>query len=227
MELNLDATLSVFRLTERARKHSTLLNHRRTMNIISYEIENATLIDGAKTRIFAAFQRMSRFIPQIPRYTKLAERAEIIYVFGIPDVEVPAIANVVYIPLRPIDQLAREWFLVSYGPEYATMLATEEQTSIDDPDNLRQFRGLWTFEATLTGIVTEWLSRVVNARPLAFTEAEHSVVKQQAYIENIRSRLDRRLAPGRNKTLSETIHSELHAIMSSSLPHNGMINSLS
>ena len=227
MELNIDPDLSVYRLTERVRKQSALLNHRLTMSVLSREIEDATLLDGARTRIFSSFQRMSRFIPQIPRYRLLAQQAEIIYVFGIPDIELPEIEKVVYIPLRPTDQLAREWFIVSYGQDYATMLATEEQTHIDDPDNLRQFRGLWTFEATLTGIVAEWLTRVVNARPIMFAEADHDTQAQNRYITRIKQRLDKRLTAAREKGVMTVVQTELTLIMNESLPHNVMINSLS
>ena len=195
MELNIDPTLSVYHLTDRVQKQSTTLNHRRTMNIISYEIENATLIDGARTRIFSSFQRMSRFIPQVERYKKLAQKAEMVYVFGIPDVQVPQIENVTYIPLTTEDQLAREWFIISYGRDYATMLSTEEQSRFTDKDTERVFRGLWTFQPTLTSIIAEWLTRVVNATPLDFNEDDHNLVRQQEYITAIKHRLGARLIP--------------------------------
>lgn len=225
MELNIDPTLSVYHLTDRVQKQSTTLNHRRTMNIISYEIENATLIDGARTRIFSSFQRMSRFIPQIDRYTRLAQKAEMIYVFGIPDVEVPQIENVTYVPLTADDQLAREWFIVSYGRGYATMLSTEEQSRFTDRDNERVFRGLWTFQPTLTSIIAEWLTRVVNAAPMDFNEDHHDAVKQQQYIEAIKRRLDARLARQTEKPEMQNTTAELRAIIGQSLPNNQMSNS--
>lgn len=227
MELNIDPTLSVYHLTERVQKQSTTLNHRRTMNIISYEIENATLIDGARTRIFSSFQRMSRFVPQIERYTKLAQKAEMIYVFGIPDVEVPKIENITYIPLTADDQLAREWFIVSYGRGYATMLSTEEQSHITDKDTERVFRGLWTFQPTLTSIIAEWLTRVVNATPLDFDEDHHDAAQQHQYIESIKRRLDARLARQVDNPAMQNTTAELRTIIGQSLPHNQMSNSVS
>ncbi len=226
MELNIDPTLSVYHLSERVQKQSTTLNHRRTMNIISYEIENATLLDGAHTRIFSSFQRMSRFIPQVERYTRLAKKAEMIYIFGIPDVEVPQIENVTYIPLTADDQLAREWFIVSYGRNYATMLSTEEQSRFMDADSERVFRGLWTFQPTLTSIISEWLSRVVNAAPFEFNEDDHDAAQQHKFIELIRQRLDARLTRlAANPTMQNTTM-ELQTIVAQSLPHNQMTNSI-
>lgn len=227
MELNIDPTLSVYHLTERVQKQSTTLNHRRTMNIISYEIENATLMDGARTRIFSSFQRMSRFIPQIERYTKLARKAEMIYVFGIPDVEVPEIENITYIPLTADDQLAREWFIVSYGRDYATMLSTEEQSRFQDKDTERIFRGLWTFQPTLTSIIAEWLTRVVNAAPLDFEEEHHDAARQQQYIESIKRRLDARLDRQAGNPAMQHTTAELRTIISQALPYPQLTNSVS
>lgn len=226
MELNIDPALSVYHLTDRVQKQSTILNHRRTMNIVSYEIENATLLDGARTRIFSSFQRMSRFIPQVERYTKFAKQAEMIYVFGIPDVDVPQIENVTYIPLTTDDQLAREWFIVSYGRNYATMLSTEEQSRFTDADSERVFRGLWTFQPTLTSIIAEWLSRVVNAAPFDFTEDDHDAVQQQHFIGSMKRRLDARLARQADNAAMEVTTSELRTIIDQSLPHNQMTNSV-
>ena len=227
MELNIDPTLSVYHLTDRVQKQSTTLNHRRTMNIISYEIENATLIDGARTRIFSSFQRMSRFIPQVERYKKLAQKAEMVYVFGIPDVQVPQIENVTYIPLTTEDQLAREWFIISYGRGYATMLSTEEQSRFTDKDTERVFRGLWTFQPTLTSIIAEWLTRVVNAAPMDFNEDDHDLVQQQEYITAIKRRLGVRLARQVNDPSMQTTMAELRTIIAQSLPHNQSINAAS
>lgn len=220
LEINLDPNFSVYKLTGRGRVQHRSLNRRKTMNIISYEIENATIIDGAKTRIFAAFQKMSRFLPQMERYRKLARNAESIYVFGEPDCELPEIENVHYIPLRPDDQLAREWFLVSYGREYASALATEELTHISDPDHLREFNGVWTFDPALTGIMAEWLTRVVNATPYAFTLEEHNPLTQHRHMSRIEQRLAARVSQVSMSGTSDQAEHELKAIQEYTLSHS-------
>ena len=40
-------------------------------------------------------------MPQVKRYRKIAAAAETVYVFGVPDVAPPEIANVQYIHLKP------------------------------------------------------------------------------------------------------------------------------
>mgnify|MGYP002713107352 CR=1 FL=1 len=208
MPVNIAPGFSVYALVARMQKYqdSTIINTRRTMNTISYEIENATLIDGTKTRIFAAFQRMSRFLPQVERYKKLAARSESIYVFGIPDATMPQIPNITYIHLEPQMQLAKEWFLVSYGQDYASALATEELTHIDNPDDERRFKGIWTFEISMVAILEEWLTRTVDAQPLLINEAEHNQQEQQRLLQNIRTRMSQTADEKASATLELALH---------------------
>lgn len=165
IELN-DHDFSVWQLVSRVEQTSILLNQRRTMNIISHAIEDVSLSDGVPTRVYAGFQRMSRFLPQQERYTRLARVASPVYVFGIPDVKLKPIPGITYVHLARHSALAREWFLVSTGARYSSALATQEQTHIDDPDELRQFKGIWTFEMSIVSLITQWLDHVLDARPV-------------------------------------------------------------
>jgi len=178
MTIVVDPQFSVFRLVERIENKSTILKHRRTMSLMSYEIENATLRDGARTRVFAGFQRMSKFLPQVKRYQTLAEKAASVYVFGIPDVQPPAIPNITYVPLTPDDRLSKEWFLISYGQDYFSALATEEMTRPDDPDETRVFKGIWTFDLSMVTILYDWLSSSVDALPQHFTDENRNYARQ-------------------------------------------------
>jgi DICT domain-containing protein len=214
MELNIDPAFSVYKLVGRVQSDTAHLNHRRTMNVISNEIENSTLQDGARTRIFAAFQRYSRFLPQMERYINIAKRAESVYVFGVPDVELPPIENITYIPLNPTDQLAREWFLVSYGPEYASALATEEQTNITYEDSDRLFKGIWTFDPMLTSILSDWLSRSVNVEPLSLPDDKPDRMRHSQLIHHISTRMMRRLsAPSTLNGHVAMVRAELRGIV--------------
>lgn len=162
----IDPQFSVYQLVERMQSKGVVANRRRTMSMISYEIENALLVDGAQTRIFAGFQRLSRFLPQRKRYERLAELAESVFIFGVPDIEPPIISNLHYLPLMPTDQLSKEWFVVAYGQDYCSALATEELSEITDPDEQRTFKGVWTFDDTIVSIMHDWLTSAVDARPL-------------------------------------------------------------
>jgi hypothetical protein len=193
MEAAIDPTFSVYGLVGRVEQQSTLLSHRRTMSIVSYEIENATLIDGARTRVFSSFQYMHKFLPQVARYRRLAETAESVYVFGVPDCDLPSIPNVHYVPLSPTDQLAREWFLISFGRDYCCALATEEQSRFTDPDDQRVFKGIWTFNLSLGSILEAWLTSTVGARSLDISEHDIHFGSQTRLMLNTLDRFSTRL----------------------------------
>lgn len=209
---NIDPQFSVYRLVKRSMKDAALMHHRRTMTVISHEIENATLVDGTKTVVFAAFQRMSRFLPQVKRYERMAKTATTIFVFGIPDVKVPAIPNIVYVPLKPTDQLAKEWFLVSYGEDYFSALATEELTHIDDPDDTRLFKGYWTFDPFIVEILQEWLCNIVGLRFEQRPNQHNNHQRQSELVTNAIGRITVRIMD-QNRYDTEFVRKELQQIV--------------
>jgi hypothetical protein len=188
----INPTFSVYKLIERVHRETTLIKHRQTMTYISNEIENTTILDGAQTVMFSGFQRMSKFCRQVKRYEKLARRAQAVYVFAHFDVEPPTLPdNVRFVALRPDDQLVKEWFLVSMGVDYASALATEELSHIDDPDHMRRFRGVWTFNHDMVAILHEWLLNEVGERTHT-TLPQESSRKQLYYVSQIIARMQDR-----------------------------------
>jgi DICT domain-containing protein len=210
----IDPSLSVYTLVHRTKEQRTLLNHRRTMSIISYEIENAVILDRTRARIFAGFQRMSRFMPQLERYRLLAEQAESVYVFGVMDVQPPPVAKIRYVPLKETDQLAKEWFLVVDAQDYFSALATEEKTSINDPDNKRLFEGVWSFDEDIVTILQEWLTSLVDAYPLA-RGTSRNYRKQVSLMSDTMGRLTARLARSIQKPTprSQQTTTEVNAVL--------------
>lgn len=193
-ETNVDSNFSVYRIVKRTRGDHALLNHRRTMTIISNEIENATLLDDANTTIFAGFQRFSSFVPQRKRYERIAKKSQSVWVFGVPDVVLPTIPNIHYIPLKETDQLAKEWFVVSYGQDYFSALATEELTRWGTQDEKREFKGVWSFDLDLVSILYEWLERSVGHRgdvlqPHSKPHWERQLLRMNRTINRIRKRI--------------------------------------
>lgn len=185
--------LSVYALVERTTTERMLLNHRRTLLVASHEIENTVIIDKVRARVFAGFQRMSHFLPQVKRYRRLAENAELVYVFGIMDVEPPPIRNVHYIPLAEADQLAREWFLLIDLPDYYSILTTEEISKTDTPGDERVFWGVWSYNDDMITVIQEWLSNLVGARPLVNVPARRNYRRQLGLMSNAMIRLSQLL----------------------------------
>ncbi len=205
---------SVYQLVERAEKVGTALNHRQTMNHISYEIENATLIDSAPNYIFSGFQVMSKFLPQVARYRKIAAKAKAVYVFGVRDVQPPVIPNIHYVYLEPDDRLAQEWFLISYSDTFVSALATEEVTTLNDPDAQRQFKGVWTFDPGMCGILTRWIKSEIDAQ-IDLSEDNLLQGKQhQRYVENINSRMMGRITTKARGHIREELQSIVLTVFS-------------
>jgi Sensory domain in DIguanylate Cyclases and Two-component system len=204
-DVTIDPALSVYGFLQRARSHQALLNHRNTMLVVSREIETAIIQDGARARVFAGFQRMSRFRPQVKRYRRLAKRAESVYVFGVMDVKPPRIANVHYIPLRETDQLAREWFLVADAPEYFSALATQEAAPPGSTDARILFEGVWSFEEEIVTMLQEWLTSLVDAPPLDALTARRNYGRHLDIIEGSMFRLTTRMLAGISNPTPETM----------------------
>jgi DICT domain-containing protein len=222
MPVDIDPTFSVYHLTERLEENrqSSVMYSRKTMNQISYQIENATLIDGAPTRIFSGFQRMSKFLPQAKRYAKIAGKAESVHVFGINDVpHLPQIPNLTYVNLTREHQLAKEWFLVSYNKMFASVLATEEITDFDAPDADREFKGLWSFDVRLAALLEEWLTHTVGMPELMVREENHNARAQRTLVTKILDRMRERtvgsmIATDTQEQLRIVIENTLHPIVS-------------
>lgn len=212
-ELNVDPKFSIFSLLARRESITGTIHHRRTMSAISHEIENATILDHANTTIFAGFQYMSKFLRQEERYRKLAREAKRVYVFGVVNCPLPGIDNVVYVPLEPTDQLTKEWFLISYGERYYSALATEELTQINDPDDKRIFKGIWTFQQPLVAILHDWLADSVGMRRLNYDGIRHDMQSQFHIMNTTMERLNKRIL----KHGSDVLGTELRHIVSKDL----------
>jgi len=186
-----DTRLSVWGLVGRVQQRSLTLHQRRTMNIISHSIEDTTLVDRVPTRIYAGFQRMSKFIPQVKRYNGIAQSAEQVYVFGVPDAPVPDLPNITYVYLEEDATLANEWFLISRGNDYASALVTQEKTRFSDPDHLRRFQGIWTFDIDIINVLDQWLLNTVSDRDFANdSETQVNLASQQVLVRKTLSRLE-------------------------------------
>jgi len=188
-DIHIDNSLSVYGLVKRSGTHRSLLRDRYTMLTISREIENTVIFGQIRARIFSGFQRMSAFLPQMPRYRRLANYAESVYVFGYPDVTIPPIMNVHYIPLSQDAQLKKEWFLIADAPDYFSALSTEE---VEDQHG---FEGVWSFDEEMVTILQEWLSSMVDARSLGDLSARRNYRKQVALMGETLVRMTAHLAP--------------------------------
>jgi hypothetical protein len=62
-------------------------------------MENTVLAEALPARVFAGFQKWSFVVPVVYRYARLARIARGVWVFGLPDIDPPAIAGVNWVSL--------------------------------------------------------------------------------------------------------------------------------
>lgn len=165
VELNINLNASVYGLLENTSDHRETINTVHTMRTISHSIEDTVMHERLPVRLFSGFQRMSSFLPQVKRYERLADAAHSIYVFGEMDVNPPPITGVHYVPIKANHQLAREWFIVAETRDFFTALVTEELPGQDTLDPDRQFKGVWSFDEEMVGILEGALSSWVGLPP--------------------------------------------------------------
>ena len=218
----MDRSFSVSRLLARNTTQQLLLRHRSTMQQISFEIENCAAATHGTTRLFSGFQTFSHFLPQIERYRALARSMESIYIFGIPDVELPPIPRIHYVSQKPADPMTCEWFVVAYGTSYASALASRAVSEAGTTSAL--FEGLWSFNPFIISLIGDQLSRAVNAplikceidEVLHYQHMERTALSIERLIEAIDHHdhgiLNARRALLRRE-LADTLYGELQAIL--------------
>lgn len=205
-DFSLDPVFSVYQLVERRQDILKSISQRQTMSIISYLIEETARTDHVNNAVFAGFQYLSRFLPQAARYQQVAESADHVYVFGVPDAPMPQIPNLTYVHLRPEWQLTKEWFVVSHGPHLSTALATEEISKFTDPDHQRRFNGVWILDDVIVKIMHDWLASQVEYRGAIDIEPQTDTPQHAQLRQRMQSRLERTL---QRRDTSDTVADEL------------------
>lgn len=183
-EFNIDPNFSLYNLLRRKQDAESTVSNRVTMSKISYLIEETTRQDHEGNLIFSSFQYLSKFERQIDRYRQIAQHAEHVYIFGVPDKPMPEIQNLTCVPLKPTDELAREWFIVSHGANYSAALATQEISDFHDPDHEREFTGVLLFDEALVNILASWLYRTVGQQVDIDDESVTVNMERRIYLIN-------------------------------------------
>lgn len=137
--------ISLYKLITGKHRNALFVNTIDMMNIISQHLEDVVLNKKLAVDFYAGFQRYSYLQKQADRYSKLAQVARSVHVFGVPDnVEASQISGLKLIPLQTQDALAEEWFLVINAPYFYTALLTREVKSSVTGE--RRFEGIWTYD---------------------------------------------------------------------------------
>jgi signal transduction histidine kinase len=142
-------SLSLFGLARASRERQLFVNDRPGLTRIAQEMEEAVLAERLPARIFVGFQKWSFARPVVARYAELAKHARGVWLFGLPDVEPPALPGITWVALSERHALVREWFVVVDAASYFAVLAADALDGFDVAPARRRFQAVWSFDATL------------------------------------------------------------------------------
>ncbi len=127
-------------------------------------MENMVITKKPKARIYAGFQMLSRCVePVLERFQAMADSAEIVYIFGVKDKEMPAYPNIRYIHLPADHALVREWFLVIQAPTMKMMMTAYDMEGFGthEVEENRSFRGIKSNQPKLVDAAAELLEQCI------------------------------------------------------------------
>ncbi|MBI5930115.1 MAG: hypothetical protein HY862_12460 [Chloroflexi bacterium] len=201
---------SLFEIVDHPTTPFLFTEHRTSLISISREIENCAMETQTPARVFAGFQKLSFFLPHIERYREIAQNAESVWVFGVPDITPPDITGIEYALLVPDHLLVQEWFLVVESPEYFSALVAKDLSGLDIPHSERLFRGIWTFDAELVNQMQRQLSHLLGLSPVSYASQERDYGSQMRHVSRIAKDLIQTLEK-RNTQLIEAqqLHEQL------------------
>lgn len=130
---------------------------------ISHMIEDEVIHSQRPADFHVSFQLFSRLEEQMPRYRKISEKVEKLWLYGIPDVPPTNLPNTEYIDTSETP-LTRYWFLVAYAPELSMTLVAEEISSPISSSSQRIYEGFYTFETDVTYKVLNLMHQIFPAR---------------------------------------------------------------
>ncbi|MBD6618814.1 GAF domain-containing protein [Komarekiella sp. 'clone 1'] len=149
-----------------------------SLTALSHAIEDLVLAGTDRPLVIANFQQERFYRQEIPRYEKIAQHTDHVYVLAAPETNFGA-ASAPYatIPFAPDNELAQEWHLIVIGRRYSACVICREHASPVDSaslDQLRQFQGIWTFDPQ----VSIYAARLMLERILAYQPKLASKIKR-------------------------------------------------
>ena len=208
---------SLFEIVDHPSTPFLFTEYRHSLISISREIENCVMEIRTPARVLAGFQKLSFFLPHVERYRKIAQNAESVWIFGVPDITPPEIPGIEYALLPPDHLLIQEWFLVVESAEYFSALVAKDLSGLEVPHAERMFRGIWTFDAELVNQLQRLLSHLVGLTPLGYDLDERDYGSQMRHVSRIANDLIQTLEK-RNTQLIEA--QQLHKQLLQMLVHD-------
>lgn len=180
-----------------------------SLTALSHAMEDLVIVGSEKPLVIANFQRERFYRQETRRYARIAKRSDQVYVMAAPDSDLVATANpYTVVPFDPKDDfLAQEWHLVIVAQKYSACIVCREFSAPVEGvsfDELRQFKGIWTFEREVSKTAALMLlDRIVDYQPqlakkVAIAKQRYSLESDdKPQIANELLEIDARLFTGR------------------------------
>lgn len=187
----IDSTVTLLPVASRGGQR-VFVTYRPALQAVADEIETVLLDGGVQTRLFVGFQKFSFFLPRADRYRQLARICRDAWVFGLPDVDPPAIPGLTYVPLTEAHALTREWIVVVDSSHLSSALVAEDLSGFATPNPQRRFRGVWTFDEAVVSELQKTLTRALALSPL--DRVEGAPRDRRAHLRHVERLADRLVA---------------------------------
>ncbi len=161
------------------------------LTALSHAMEDLVIEGDDHPLVIANFQQERYYRQETQRYQRIANRTDHVYVLAVPETAfIQSSVPYATIGLDPMDELAQEWHLVIVSDRYCAALICREYAAPVDTsalDTARQFRGFWTFDASVSRqAAAQLLQRIVRYRPDLGDAIEQ--VKQQYQLDLLSDR---------------------------------------
>ncbi len=126
---------------------------------LSHAMEDQVLASTSdQPLVIASFQRERYYRQEAHRYKRIAQRTDQVYVLAAPETDFTNASDCYEtVAFDPEEPLGQEWHLVVIGHNYTTCLVCRERQGMAelnsvpplpsiDPEPIRQFEGIWTFD---------------------------------------------------------------------------------
>lgn len=142
-----------------------------SLTALSHAMEDLVIVGNDEPLVIANFQQERFYRQESHRYARIAKRSDQVYVLAARDSNLVATSSpYTVIPFNPNDDfLAQEWHLIIIARAYSACIICREFSAPVEGvslDQLRQFKGIWTFERQVSKTAAHLLlKRILDYRP--------------------------------------------------------------
>jgi DICT domain-containing protein len=177
-------------------QHKFRLQSRQTMIALSHVIEDHAAAGGPDTVLIAAFQRLSLFVAEAPRYRLLAPHFAEVYILGVPDAPPADLPNVTTVPLEGAWPLVQEWSVIASGPSLSVGLFARDLEGFRLSTRSRSFEGLFTTEVAVIDAAVARLRATLALPARSFERDRQATFRNQMLVKReLAARLQSRGRP--------------------------------